>query len=69
MPRMLKHNTYVAERSWYLVALDPIVFVDYAERFKGELNAQDWIDSVGGVLNPVDAQHQVDVVDAVRSPQ
>ena len=36
IPPLLKPNNFVAERSWYLVALDPIVFADYAERFDGE---------------------------------
>ena len=66
---MLKANTYVAERSWYIVALDPITFVDYVPRLEAHLDAQDWINSIGGSASVADIQQAVDVVDSAAAPQ
>ena len=65
IPPMLKGNTLIADRSWYLASTDPTTYVGYTARWEPMLEPQHYLDALGAGGG---AQHIRDVSDPVGSP-
>ena len=63
IPPMLKGNTLIADRSWYIASYDPTTFVEYSPRWEPQIEPHHYLDALGSASAHDAGQHIRDVGD------